>query len=123
MPLMQMAFWNVLVQYPDPNCSAALVESRVQANARVVGSSAVGQMAPPFDTTYFVRPTRTVLYPVFPVAGGESLGSVQFSYGELAAQCYLFKTGAQPGSDGGGCETQLVAPCGYCIPGVQSSLT
>ncbi|GAB4819736.1 hypothetical protein N2152v2_006782 [Parachlorella kessleri] len=100
-PGAQMGMWNVLVQYPDPNCSAALVESRVQANARVVGSAAVGQMAPPFDTTYFVRPTRTVLYPVFPVAGGESLGSFELTYGELAAQCYLLKLGGQPDSDQG----------------------
>ena len=75
------------MQFPDPDCNPASMAQRANNFNMAAGPGAAGVMEPPYDTTLYIPIFRSLVLPVLPVKGGQSLGSVSLHYKGIAAQC------------------------------------
>ena len=97
-----MGFNSTLTQFPDPDCTPASMAQRVNQFNMAAGPGAAGVMAPPYDTTLYIPIVRSLVLPVLPVKGGQSLGSVALQYQGIAATCLpLSTTQGNSSSDAG----------------------
>ncbi|GAB4819735.1 hypothetical protein N2152v2_006781 [Parachlorella kessleri] len=98
---------NTFMQFWDPDCTPASMAQRAQQFNMAAGAGTSGVGAPPYDTTLYIWIFRSLVLPVLPVGGGQSLGPVTLQYEGIAAQCLPVNTAqgnssSDAGSDGGG---------------------